>query len=93
MDAKRRQGKGWGGKGSEGREGKGKKGEKKKSHRKGRRGKEMGWNGCKVGVRGLPERDIWSLGVGMGGGWEIHVSSVVVAAAPGLDTQKGGFVG
>ena len=32
---------------------------------------------------------------GLGGGWEIHVSSAVVAvaAAPGLDPPKGGFSG
>ena len=41
-----------------------------------------------VGVRDLPERDIWSLCVGRGGGWEIHVSSVAVVAAPGLDPKN-----
>ncbi len=30
---------------------------------------------------------------GLGAGWEIHVSSAVAAAAPGLDPQKRGFVG
>ena len=30
---------------------------------------------------------------GLGGGWEIHVSSAVAAAAPWLGPQKGGFSG
>ena len=47
-----------------------------------------------IRVRDLPERDIWSLRVGWGGCWEIHVSSAAaVVAAPGLDPPKGGFSG
>ena len=43
----------------------------------------------------MPERDIWSLCVGLGGGWQIHVSSAAVAAAaaPWLGPQKTGFYG
>ncbi len=45
-----------------------------------------------IGVRGLPERDIWSLCVGLGvAGKSIVLPTVAVAAPPGLGPPKTGF--